>query len=87
VEDRNKVYLQDLLDDWDKLTENKFFDAFLASLRNEALQALKRCGQESYAEQKIRYYQGVWESLRQAGSREEDGLLARFLKEIRDKLT
>jgi len=74
------------LDDWDKITENKFFDAFLSHLRNESMNALKRCGQDSYPEQKIRYYQGVYDALRRAGSREEDGMITRFLKEIRDKL-
>lgn len=84
MDQRDRVVLESLLEDYNKLDNNKFFHGFLAYLRKMAQYCLEQCGKESYLEQKIRYYQGAHEWLRLAGSEEAGGLVNSYLRTIKD---
>ena len=60
---RDRVVLQQILDDYTKLVNNEFWAAFLDYVDNSAKDALRQLATESYSEQKLRYWQGAWKAL------------------------
>jgi hypothetical protein len=78
----NHLYRQRQLEDYAKLGENEFWHGFLIFVREQAYEALKRCGDETYTESKIRYWQGArWFGDRVTNSG-PDGFIQQYLKKI-----
>ena len=74
--------LQRLLDDWKKLADNEFFAYFLEYINKRARETLVELSKESYLEQKLRYYQGVYKAL----SLVANEYPARIIKEITQEI-
>ena len=82
ADSRDRVRLQQLLDDYTELVKNEFFSEFLRFIERQAMDAMRRCATETYNENKIRYWQGAYKALELTYKEFPTRLLDEIKKEI-----